>query len=194
MLRRCLIIICAFTLASCSEGYKEHHPNGRISLECERGDKGCEGAYKRFDSSGHLIETGYRSRGSTYGRRVGYFANGDTEYVAMYHDGLLDGPMTEFYPGNIKKSFGQFVRGKQAGKVLTYYPSGQIHVEEEVPVDTVTTRFVEYFQSGAIKFSALRRGSATIYYERRDSAGTIVERFPNIPIPPANADVAGSGL
>lgn len=183
MLRRHWLLLFAITLASCSKKYQEHHPNGTVSLECEYNNDGCDGAYQRFDLNGHLIESGYRSKGKSYGNRVGYFVNGDTEYVAMYRDGLPDGPMKEFYPGNIKKSIGRYEDGKQVGKVLTYYPNGRLQAEAEVPIDTVTTRLTEYDESGNVRFRALIRGKATVYYERLDSLGIIVERFPNIPAP-----------
>lgn len=193
MLRRRWILPFAIALASCSKKYQEHHPNGTLSLECEHNSGGCDGAYQRFDLNGHMTECGYLSKGKPHGNRVGFFANGDTEYVAVYRDGLLDGTMKDFYPGNIKKNIGYYKGGKQVGKVLTYYPNGRLQAEAEVPMDNVTTRLTEYDESGNVRFRALIRGRTTVYYEHLDSLGVIVERFPNIPTPPASADVRSAG-
>lgn len=184
MVQKHVALVCLLVLASCADNYTERHPNGSVSLECERYDNGCRGAFKRYDPDGHLIETGSRDdQGLLTGERVGYFTSGDTEYVSHYRGGTLDGEVRMFLHDNHIDAIGQFMNGKPVGKRISYYPSGKIRIEEEVPTDTATTRFVEYYESGNIKFSALRRGGATIYYESRDTLGIIVERFPNIPNP-----------
>lgn len=182
MERKFFVLLSALCLVACSDSYTERHPNGTVSLECERYDNGCRGAFQRFDPNGHLIETGSRDdQGRLTGKRVGYYSSGDTEYVSFYKAGVLDGELKTFLVGNRIDGVGTFQMGQPAGKTLSYYPSGKLHIEEEVPIDTVTTRFIEYYENGSVKFSALRRGKATIYYESRDSSGAIVERFPHIP-------------
>jgi hypothetical protein len=60
------------------------------------------------------------------GLYVDYFDNGDSLSLYNYRNDTLNGPYKLFYPGNVIKEQGSFVKGIKKGKCLIHYPNGDL--------------------------------------------------------------------
>jgi antitoxin component YwqK of YwqJK toxin-antitoxin module len=60
------------------------------------------------------------------GKAFAYFANGDTQTVVTYKDGLLDGEVVSWYAKDQKQVEGIFDKGQKAGVWKLYFESGKI--------------------------------------------------------------------
>jgi antitoxin component YwqK of YwqJK toxin-antitoxin module len=60
------------------------------------------------------------------GKAYAYFANGDTQTVVTYKDGLLDGEVVSWYAKDQKQVEGIFDKGQKTGVWKLYFESGKI--------------------------------------------------------------------
>jgi antitoxin component YwqK of YwqJK toxin-antitoxin module len=104
------------------------------------------------------------------GKAYAYFANGDTQTVVTYKDGLLDGEVVSWYAKDQKQVEGIFDKGQKAGVWKLYFESGKINRETTYSNNVEDGEETFWFENGNMEKKGMYsegklNGKYAWYYE-----------------------------
>ncbi len=109
-----------------------------------------QGWYRRFRPEGTPEEEAFYQNGKLDGKRILYYANGDTQIVETYRNGLFHGPYRLYYPNENLHQEGQFIENVMTGIWKTYYESGELKEEVTFENNLENGPFIEYYKTGQV--------------------------------------------
>ena len=104
------------------------------------------------------------------GKAYSYFANGDTQTVVTYKDGILDGEIINWYAKDLKQIEGRIDKGQKAGIWKLYFESGKIKKQTAYSNNVEDGEETFWFENGNIEKKGTYKegklnGKYTWYYE-----------------------------
>lgn len=133
---------------------------GQINInELERIDgrwtmKGLKSPYSgnfvEYHTNGNLKGTGTLLDGLLTGERITFYENKDTLFVRYYEAGDANGYTRSYYPNKTKKEEGFFSHGKENGKWIFYYETGQQKAIVNFKEKVMDGDFYEFDENGKL--------------------------------------------
>ena len=104
------------------------------------------------------------------GKAYAYFPNGDTQTVATYKDGILDGEVVSWYAKDLKQVEGFFDKAQKAGVWKLYFENGKIKRQTAYSHNVEDGEDTFWFENGNIEKKGTYsegklNGKYTWYYE-----------------------------
>ncbi|MFH1005633.1 MAG: toxin-antitoxin system YwqK family antitoxin [Bacteroidota bacterium] len=156
---------------------KNYFPNGKLSEEKTWKDSIQHGQWKQYYDDGTIKSFGTYNNGFLEGEVKYYFPgniisveghfqhsvkHGKWTYynrdgniiinIENYNTGLLEGEFAEWYEKDGKpKSKGQFKKGREDGKWITWFANRNVQIEIEYKLGDYHGSFVEYYENGKKK-------------------------------------------
>lgn len=151
-----LVIICSFSLVSCSKDTKEivnkDAENNILevySVDVKSGKK--QGLYKRYFPSGQVKEIANYQQGVLDGNRKFYYESGDVEQDQNYLDGLFQGAFHSYYINGKVNMTGNYLNNEMDGQWKRYYETGELKEVVRFANNEENGPFKEYYKNGQLK-------------------------------------------
>lgn len=107
-----------------------YHHSGYMMAKGKYTDKLKDSTWVYYDDRGYISYTENYKGGKMNGQKVYYYAPRDGKYYVAryeyYKDDLLHGEYKEYHENTKVKETGRYVDGNRAGKVIHYYPNGNM--------------------------------------------------------------------
>lgn len=109
------------------------------------------GYYKRFDSSGRLLEEAHYDGGKLNGERKLFQASGKPDVIEHYLSGAYNGTFNSFYPNGKLNVEGVYLNGEMDGISKRYYDTGELMETTPFKSNEENGPFQEFFKNGKLK-------------------------------------------
>ena len=141
-----------------------------IAAHFEEGN--YDGAFKRYNRSGILIEESNYSAGLLQGEDFEYYSQGTIARKASYLNNNLHGTVIEFYSNGDTSEIAYYPPIENANLYYAYYHDGKLSYESQMENGQLSGAWKRYFHNGNVSASGFRNSNGS-------SEGKKIDYFEN---------------
>ena len=127
-----------------------------VKIEAHFAQGKLDGSFKKYNSSGILIEESNYSEGIQQGEAFEYYTQGALARKASFLNDKLYGTAIDFQPNGDTSEISYYPPSENANLYYAYYPDGKLRYESQMENGNVFGTWKRYFHNGNVAVSGYR--------------------------------------